>query len=238
MKGLIIFSSFIFIIMMTSVIFNLPLTHGIDYQIFNWLMNQFGEPTMTFHQSIFNSYMTFVASYGDVLTFVILTIVASIILMIKKYRLFAMWILGTVAGGGILGMVLKNVLHRHRPYDHLLNDSGFSFPSGHSLSSTMIVMLLIMVFIPKIHRKMLKWSTNTVVIVLWLSILFSRLYFHAHFMTDVLGGTSLGILWVTLSLMFYERLHPYFNHLKWFEQGKYFNLNLDFDFIRHKGAGT
>lgn len=212
---------------MTSVIFNLRLTHVIDHQTFNFFMTQFGEPTMNFHQSLFNSYMTFVASYGDVLTFVILTIMTSIVLIVKKYYVFALWILGTVAGGGILGILLKNVLHRHRPYDHLLNDSGFSFPSGHSLSSTMIALLLLMVFIPKIHRTILRRSAIIIVTVLWVSILFSRLYFHAHFISDVLGGTSLGILWVTLSLMLYSRLHLYFHHLKWLAHGKVFKVNVN-----------
>lgn len=99
MKKICILSSTLFIVVMTSVIFNLRLTHVIDHQTFNFFMTQFGEPTMNFHQSLFNSYMTFVASYGDVLTCVILTIMTSIVLIVKKYYVFALWILGTVAGG-------------------------------------------------------------------------------------------------------------------------------------------
>ena len=34
--------------------------------------------------------------------------------------------------------------------------------------------------------------------ILWLSILFCRLYFHAHYFSDVIGGTSLAIIWVAL----------------------------------------
>ncbi|WP_371130646.1 phosphatase PAP2 family protein [Staphylococcus hyicus] len=209
---------------MSSVALNFKLTFTLDHGVFKWFMQQFGEPHMVFNHGFFNGYMTFVATYGDVLTFVILTIIGVLILMVKKYYLFAFWMLGTVASGGILGFILKDLFHRLRSYDHLLNDTGFSFPSGHSLSSTLIVMLLFIVFIPKIRHRLVRWSTFSVVMILWISILFSRLYFHAHFITDVIGGVTFGIFWVNMSLMLYRLYKLKFDLRKYFKHAKVFEI--------------
>ncbi|NHM74219.1 phosphatase PAP2 family protein [Staphylococcus sp. 11007852] len=217
-------SSLIFIIIMSSVALRFELTYVLDHGVFNWMMAHFGEPQMVFNHGLFNDYMTFVATYGDVLTFVILTIIGAVILMVKKYYLFALWMLATVASGGIIGFILKALLHRLRPYDHLLNDTGFSFPSGHSLSSTLFIMLIVLVFIPKIRQQFLRWSLVAVVMILWMSILFSRLYFHAHFITDVIGGVTFGLFWVNMSLMLYQLNKQRFDVSKYIKNAKAFHI--------------
>ncbi|WRN05124.1 phosphatase PAP2 family protein [Staphylococcus aureus] len=86
----------------------------------------------------------------------------------------------------------EKTLHRDRPYDHLIQDSGFSFPSGHALASTMVIMILLFLILPQLTQYVLRIILQIVIVVIWLSILFSRLYFHAHYFTDVLGGVTLG----------------------------------------------
>ncbi|MGW9856930.1 membrane-associated phospholipid phosphatase [Staphylococcus hominis] len=135
---------------------------------------------MNFKGNWFNDFMTFLTSYEDIATFIILTLVIAAIALIKRRLLLAIWLPATVASTGIVGIAIKDIVHRSRPYDHLAIDTGFSFPSGHSLTSTIVIFVLIFVLIPKIRNIWIKCLLNIGLMVIWLGILFSRLYFHAH----------------------------------------------------------
>lgn len=219
-----IISFIVLVFTMLGVCLHIGFVHKIDLAAFNWFDRMFEEPAMNYNGGWFNDIMTIVASYGDVLTFVLLSIAGAIILIVKRYYLLSLWILATVGFGGILGVILKAVFHRSRPYDHLLVDTGFSFPSGHSLSSTLIAMILLSVVMPKFSNKALRYTAYVMIAVLWGSILFSRLYFHAHFLTDVLGGTALGILWVLGMKYIGHLITPFLQKLPLLKKSKIYTL--------------
>ncbi|WP_369963237.1 phosphatase PAP2 family protein [Staphylococcus hominis] len=147
-------------------------THILDLQSFYGFLNTFGEPKMNFKDNWFNDFMTFLASYGDIATFI--TLIIATIVLIKRCFLLAIGLPTTVASAGIIGIALKDIIHRSRPYDHLTIDARFSFPSGHALTSTMVIFALIFVLILKLGNIWVKYIINTVLIVVWLGILFSR----------------------------------------------------------------
>lgn len=223
-KYLLYISAAVFLITTLGIVLHLKLFYDMDKGTFDWFDNMFEEPKMNFMGGSLNNFMTAIATYGDVLTFVILAIVSAAILLIKRYYVLGLWILGTIGVGGILGVVLKDIFHRNRPYDHLLVDTGFSFPSGHSLSSTLIVMMLFLVFFPKIKHTWIKSCSYIIVTILWISILFSRMYFHAHFLSDVIGGVSFGTLWVMLMIKLYQKVSPKLYELSLFKKSKHFEM--------------
>ena len=96
---------------------------------------------MNFKGNWFNDFMTFLASYGDIATFITLTLIIATIVLIKRRFLLAIWLPTTVASAGIIGIALKDIIHHSRP-DHLTIDAGFSFPSGHALTSTIVILPL------------------------------------------------------------------------------------------------
>lgn len=207
-----IISSLIFLTIIFSVFTKSLWTHILDLQSFQWFLNTFGEPKMNFKGNLFNDLMTFLATYGDIATFIALTLIVAAIALIKRHLLLAIWLPATVASAGIVGIALKDIVHRSRPYDHLAIDTGFSFPSGHSLTSTIVIFALIFVFIPKIKHLWIKRLLNTGLIVVWLGILFSRLYFHAHYLTDVVGGVLFSFSWLLMSMMIYQYILQKVNH--------------------------
>lgn len=197
-------TTIIMIGLIAYVLFHFTLLQTLDNGIFNWFKSNFGNPQLNFQGGLLNDYLTVVAKYGDVATWLLAAIIIGIILLIKKSYLLGIWVILTVGSGGIVGIVMKKILHRDRPYDHLIQDSGYSFPSGHALASTMVIVILLFLILPQVTQRILKMMIQILIVVIWLSILVSRLYFHAHYFTDVLGGVILGILWIVVGIHIYR----------------------------------
>lgn len=156
---------FVIVLAIFSIFTKSLWTHILDLQSFYWFLNTFGEPKMNFKGNWFNDFMTFLASYGDIATFI--TLIITTIVLIKRCFLLAIWLPTTVASAGIIGITLKDIIHCSRPYDHLTIDAGFSFPSGHALTSTIVIFALIFVLIPKLGNIWVKCIINTMLIVVW-----------------------------------------------------------------------
>lgn len=60
------------------------------------------------------------------------------------------------------------------------------------------------------QRAGLKAILSGLALILWISVLICRLYFHAHYLSDVVGGVTLGLTWIALWLMVY----PLFERIK------------------------
>ena len=69
---------------------------------------------------------------------------------------------------------------------------------------------------PLIKRAVFKSILSGLALILWISVLICRLYFHAHYLTDVVGGVTLGLTWIALWLMVY----PLFERIK-FKKNKH-----------------
>ena len=104
----------------------------------------------------------------------------------------------TITSGTLLNYLIKQLIERQRPFNHLMRDHGYSFPSGHSNASTLLALILLIILIPLIKLKAIKIIANIITIIIWIGVLCCRLYFHAHYITDVVGGVTLGIIWVAL----------------------------------------
>ena len=65
--------------------------------------------------------------------------------------------LGNLTLAGILIVTFKNIYQRPRPEIlHLVEEKGFSFPSGHSLAVTIMVGTLIVIFSQRIKDQLWK----------------------------------------------------------------------------------
>lgn len=96
----------------------------------------------------------------------------------------------------LLNKILKEWIERARPdFEPLVHESSFSFPSGHSMNAACVYPVIAYFLVKHIpflskHKKAVYIIAGTVVILVGAS----RVYLGVHFLTDVLGGFSLGLL--------------------------------------------
>ncbi|MDO4916214.1 MAG: phosphatase PAP2 family protein [Rothia sp. (in: high G+C Gram-positive bacteria)] len=90
-------------------------------------------------------------------------------------------------------VLVKNILDRQRPplVDRLINETTFSFPSGHS---TGIAALCVSVFLAcyAVLNHRARWIVGILLTVLMFTVACSRLYVGVHWGSDVLAGLTLG----------------------------------------------
>ena len=139
-----------------------------------------------------------------------ITILCVLSLFFKKYRVTI--ISNTLIVVGI-SQALKFIIRRSRPLDiALIKETGFSFPSGHSMVSAAFYGLIIYL----IYKSKLKKQLKILLIVLFsliiLNIGLSRIYLGVHYTTDVLAGFILAAIHL---ILFVELIYK-----KYFEKEK------------------
>ncbi len=92
---------------------------------------------------------------------------------------------------------LKDILKRSRPVVPLISRAhGYSFPSGHSLSSVVFYGMLAYLAVKYIRNKPLRLLVVCFLACFVILIGFSRIYLNVHYASDVLAGLALGVLWL------------------------------------------
>lgn len=140
---------------------------------------------------------------------VIVTWVAVLVglFLYKKWWSEAILLAGNLALTGILVSLLKNVYQRPRPtIQHLVEEGGFSFPSGHALASTLVVGALVIIVSQRVKNRHLRHLLQVLLMVFILTIMTSRVYLGVHYPTDVLGSLFLGLGMLHIEFPYYDKL--------------------------------
>jgi len=121
----------------------------------------------------------------------------AVLFFLKGWRLSAVLLLVSTAGGVFLTTVLKAVFQRARPglVDSGYTASFYSFPSGHATVAVGFYGALTLILAYRL-RGLARWTVATGGVLLVLLIGFSRLYLGVHYPTDVLAGFLAAPLWV------------------------------------------
>jgi membrane-associated phospholipid phosphatase len=107
------------------------------------------------------------------------------------------------AGASVVNALLKLVFHRPRPELAFVHLETYSFPSGHSATSsaTFTVMAYLLARGHRSTRARIWIGLGTAAAIALVG--FSRLYLGAHYLSDVLAGLSFGLAWAAASLLVY-----------------------------------
>ena len=98
-----------------------------------------------------------------------------------------------------LNLLLKNIVERPRPEGYrLITETGYSFPSGHSMISAAFYGLIIYFIWKNVKDKKLKYISCTLLGILIVLIGISRIYLGVHYASDVIGGFTISIVYLII----------------------------------------
>lgn len=171
-------------------------TQFIDNKIYGVIQN--------FQNDIFTRVLEIITNFGGIVSLFSIAFITFLILIIKNQKKYGIAIMLNLMISSISYILLKNIIQRPRPpiEERLVQEVGYSFPSGHATNNIAFYILIIYLICQKVENKKIK---NLLIIVLGsipLIIGFSRIYLRVHYFSDVIAGFCLGTICVILFISF------------------------------------
>lgn len=182
----------VFLFMIDLLLVLLGVTKVIDKYIHELFINL----------NFLDAYFKFITKFGNPEGIFIVLLVLFIIFRKKDF------IFLTFFGAGI-NYFLKNLIRRDRPLElALIEQGGFSFPSGHSMISIVLYGYLLYFLNKKIQNNILRKIVIIFLLILIISIMISRVYLGVHYFSDIIGGFLLGLIII----------YTYINYWGWYNE--------------------
>jgi undecaprenyl-diphosphatase len=148
-------------------------------------------------------YLTTLGSFR----FVLLTsIIVACVLLLLKDRMGALQVAAASVGAGILTATIKDYIDRARPevITRLVDVSGLSYPSGHTLAATSLYLTVAIIAYPHFQKTLHQIAILAFLVVIVLIVGMTRIYLGVHYPSDVASGISLGTAWALLLAGFFS----------------------------------
>ena len=188
LKWIILFICLIGFLALAEDVFHKEIMNGdiIGYEIISkFLISDFVTPIAKF-----------ITNFGGAIFLIVLTIILFIVIKNKKIgvSIFSNLVIVT-----LLNQLLKGILQRPRPTEYrIIEETGYSFPSGHSMISMAFYGYLIYLIYKYVKNKYIKWISIVVLSLLICTIGISRIYLGVHYTSDVLGGFLISISYLVI----------------------------------------
>lgn len=178
---------------------------------------QFIEWTSNLSNSAIHQMMKGISLIGSSEIILLITIIITGLFVIKKDWYHTLFFLIVSVGGVFLNFLLKMVFQKERPggdisYIEVFNFSleipSYSFPSGHTMRSTILLLFLIYLSFRLIKNTTLKIIAFITCIVLMIGVALSRIFLDAHFLSDTIGALSISIVWFSLVYLMAKKYDP------------------------------
>ena len=121
------------------------------------------------------------------------------------YSDIGLFVMATLGSVGLFSGV-KFLVERARPDTAILEIGGYSFPSGHTTMATAMAFACYFILKGKTDSKLLHTILFWAAFGWTVLIATTRIYLGVHWFSDVLGGFSLGLFWITLLRLVWKRV--------------------------------
>ena len=137
-----------------------------------------------------------ITQLGGAIFLIILSL--ALIISLKNKRVSILILLNLIIST-TLNQILKFIIQRPRPTEfRIIDEKGYSFPSGHSMVSAAFYGFLIYLIYKNIKNKYLKWGLITLLSCTVLLIGTSRIYLGVHYTSDVIAGFLISISYLII----------------------------------------
>lgn len=188
LKWIILFICLIGFLALAEDVFNKEIMNGdiIGYKMVStFLISDFATPIAKF-----------ITNFGGAIFLIGLTVLLIILIKNKKIGISIFANLVIITG---LNQLLKRILQRPRPTEfRIVEETGYSFPSGHSMVSMAFYGYLIYLIYKYVKNKYIKWSLIVLLSCLIVGIGTSRIYLGVHYTSDVLGGFLISVSYLII----------------------------------------
>ncbi|MCB1824858.1 MAG: VTT domain-containing protein [Candidatus Competibacteraceae bacterium] len=150
--------------------------------------------------------MVFTAELGDYQVMLPVSLVVFGWLVWRRNHSAAWHWLAALCFGMATNLLFKWLLPDSGPVEAAQGVPGYSFPSSHATFSTLVLGFLAVLIAREISLTR-RWIVYLAAAFLIVPIAFARLYLGVHWLTDTLAGLCLGLIWVTVLGIAYNR-HP------------------------------
>ena len=217
----------LFIILSVLVIEGVTFT--LDDNIYNYFLSK--------NSNIINNIFEFITFFASSEAIIIITLILIFLLNTNHKRIFV--IINTLLSAFTI-IVSKNIFLRERPLigQNLMN--SYSFPSGHSLIATTYYGFLIYLLLNSKSKKTTKVIGSFFLIIFIILIALSRLVLNVHYLTDIIGGIFLGLIFLIVLIYFYEKTtkkrekeKPLVKTLKYGFEGIFYTLKHERNMVIH-----
>lgn len=162
---------------------------GFDTTIYNFIIS--------IKSPFFTETFKIITFFASPIFLIILSALLFFIFKNKKYGLLSLVNLIVVV---IVNQILKFIFTRPRPFEWMLiEESGYSFPSGHAMVSMgfygMLIFLIWQTNITKTKKKI--WTIILSILILLIGI--SRIYLGVHYGSDIIGGFVLTLSYLIIA---------------------------------------
>lgn len=135
-----------------------------------------------------------ITKFGNWYT-ILAILIASFLLKNKNYFKYIFINLVSIV---LLNQCLKFIFQRARPELNLINETGYSFPSGHAMVSMGFYGFIIYLLLTSKISKKYKIISTVILESLIIMIGFSRIYLGVHYFTDVIVGFIISIIYLII----------------------------------------
>ena len=180
----------------------------------NGKVESLDNPFITIFEAMRDPFVTSVTKgitfFANTLTIILLCL---FLLFLPSRMFFGAPVILITAVTALINLILKLIFARERPDEdlRLVEASGYSFPSGHTVTS-LVFYISLMILLRRYFTLRGQNSIATIITVIFstLAVLigFSRIYLGVHYPTDVFAGWLLGGIFLIVGVTLYDYMYP------------------------------
>lgn len=165
-----------------------------DFNVAAWVQS-FEAPSLT-------HIMVFFSTLGATKFTILIAIAAMLILFfVLEHRMELVFLAASLGGAALLNKLLKTIFQRERPFVHrLVEETGFSFPSGHAMAAFALYGALTFLLWRHIRPQ---WARVLLIVLSCLMVVMiciSRVYLGVHYPSDIAGALLASGFWLSVMI--------------------------------------